>query len=472
MSQARRMAVRLLAGLAGFVALTLVVCLDQVDYQPYFKTDYYTNTVAQFRAVAKGTPIVTGELQAGFGRALLTPTLNVTADAPEQGRFRSLPLAGYGARKGRPATGVHDDVYVKAAALRVQQQTVVLISADALIIPREVAALAVARLGQELQLRREQIYLSATHTHASLGGWGEGWVGEAFAGGYQPGVRVWLADRMVAAAREALSDLRPAAMGQGGFAAPESIRNRTVGQHGRVDSEFAWVVVRQAGGRMGIIGSYGAHATVLSSRNMEFSADYPGAWQRHVEKATGGIAIFMAGGVGSHAPVAGADGFKGTELMGARLAEAVLARTEAAALTNRVALGLVGLDVALPPENVRLTDGLRLRPWLARQVLPVNRRTFMQGLRLQDTVWVSTPCDFSGELVLTLKNEFDRRGLRVEVTSFNGDYIGYVISSRYYHLDGYEPRLMSFFGPNVPEYLSDLIGRIVEVLGGPVGATF
>jgi hypothetical protein len=45
------------------------------------------------------------------------------------------------------------------------------------------------------------------------------------------------------------------------------------------------------------------------------------------------------------------------------------------------------------------------------------------------------------------------------LTSFNGDYIGYVIPGKYYHLDGYEPRLMSFYGPYVPDYLDELIRR-------------
>ena len=78
--------------------------------------------------------------------------------------------------------------------------------------------------------------------------------------------------------------------------------------------------------------------------------------------------------------------------------------------------------------------------------------------------WISTPCDFSGELALGIKDYARRNGLQAVVTSFNGDYIGYVIPSRYYHLDGYEPRLMSFFGPDTPEYLSDLIRRMLAPL--------
>jgi len=36
-------------------------------------------------------------------------------------------------------------------------------------------------------------------------------------------------------------------------------------------------------------------------------------------------------------------------------------------------------------------------------------------------------------------------------------YVGYVILPRYYHLDGYEPRLMSFYGSYVPDYFDELI---------------
>jgi hypothetical protein len=143
--------------------------------------------------------------------------------------------------------------------------------------------------------------------------------------------------------------------------------------------------------------------------------------------------------------------------MGQALARALLDKLPATALTNQVSFGLLGLEVALPPLNVRLSDGLRLRPWLAARLLPVTGQTYLQGLRLDDSLWFSTPCDFSGELALGVKDFLRPRGYHAVITSFNGDYIGYVILPRYYHMNGYEPRLMSFFGPNVPDYLTDLI---------------
>lgn len=147
--------------------------------------------------------------------------------------------------------------------------------------------------------------------------------------------------------------------------------------------------------------------------------------------------------------------------MGNRLAALLVERLPTVGLTNTVTFGIRGLGVSLPSVHARLTDQIRLRPWLAKHVLPVSDQTFLQAFRLGDTVWVSTPCDFSGEMALDLKAFARARGFDCVVTSFNGDYIGYVIPARYYHLSSYESRLMSFFGPTTADYLDDLIRRLV-----------
>ena len=461
MKKTLRILARLSLGLAALVVAALVLCLGAVDHRPYFRSPYYGATAARLRASLVTNTVVRGELAAGFGRARLTPTINAPADDPAKGEFRSLPLAGYGNRHGKPATGIHDDLYVKAVALRVGNRLGVMLGADALIIPPEVTAAAMRRIESELKLTREQIYLSATHTHCSLGGWGEGMVAEAFAGGFQPGARVWFADRIVTAIREAVDDLKPATFGTGHFAAPEFVRNRLVGELGNVDPDFSYVVLQQSGGKLGVLGSYSAHATVLSGDVMEFSADYPGWWQRTIETATGGTAVFLAGGVGSHGPQAGGKSFTGTEHMGQTLAQSLLAQLPKTPLTNMITFGMLGLELSLPPLNVRVTDDLRLRPWLAQRVMPVQPQTFLQAFRLNNMVWISTPCDFSGELALGVKDFLQvRGGCQAVITSFNGDYVGYVVRSRYYHMDGYEPRTMSFFGPNVPDYFDEFIRKM------------
>ncbi len=439
-------------------------CLDFVDYRPYFREQYYSETTARLKESIAAAQVVRGELAAGFGRAKLTPSVSSAQDNPNTGQFRELPLAGYGNRRGKPATGVHDDIYVKAAALKVGGRIGVMIGADALIIPPEVADLAAEQLRTEPGLTREQIYLSATHTHSSLGGWGEGMVAEAFAGGFHTGVREWFASRIVAAVREAIADLKPAQFGAGRFQAPKRVRNRVVGALGETDPEFSYIVLKQIGGRTGILGAYGAHATILSGDQMQFSADYPGYWQRAVEQQTGGEAIFLAGDVGSQSPAPSGSSFGGAEQMGQELAKTMLDRLADTVLTNSIAFGMLGLDIVLPPLGPRLSDGVRLRPWLAKELLPSKDHVFLQVFRLGDSYWVSTPCDFSGELALGIKDSFRVRGENVTITSFNGDYVGYVILPRYYHLDGYEPRTMSFYGPYVPEYFDELIRKMIQGL--------
>jgi hypothetical protein len=391
--------------------------------------------------------------------------VGASRDLPERGEFRALPLAGYGNRKGKPAEGVHDDVWVKAVAFAVGGQTGVVVCADALIVPREVTELAMARITPATGLRREQVYFAATHTHCSLGGWGEGPVGEAFAGPFQPAVRVWFAQQLAAATTQALQDLAPASLGHGSFAAPQFIRNRLVGDRGQVDPEFALLSVKRPDGKSAVLGSFGAHATVLGGGTMEFSAEYPGAWARAVEEATGGLALFAAGGVGSHSHKAPEGGFAGVEKLGRALAAESLARVTAIVVTNRVRFGVLGTTLELPEIQARVTDGVRLRPWLAAKLLPVGTRTVLQGFRFDDAVWLSTPCDFSGELALELKAEARARGQDLQVTSFNGDYVGYVIPAKYYHLGGYEPQTMSFFGPHLPDLFMATLRQLAEGLG-------
>ena len=452
-----RIAARILAGLLALGAVMGITCLDGVDTRPYFHESYYTQTKARLKALEENNRLVWGELAAGFGSAKLTPTVNASTDVPTQGRFRSLSLAGYGNRHGKPATGVHDDLFVKAIAFKVQDRVGIIVGADALIIPRDVEERAMRRLEQESGLRREQVYLSATHTHSSLGGWGEGTVAESFAGPYQPGAQIWFADCITAAIQSALKDLKPARFGHGSFNASRFIRNRLVGKLGNVDPEFTFCVLEQEGGKRAVMGVFGAHATILSADMMEFSADYPGAWQRAIEQATGGLAVFLAGGVGSHSPVPQTNGLAGVEQMGQDLAKIVLEHLSATSLTNSVSFGMIGVEVTMPPLNVRLSDGIRLRPWLAARLVPAKSNSFLQAFRIDNTIWVSTPCDFSGELALGIKDLVHSHGTSAVITSFNGDYVGYVIPARYYHLGGYEPRLMSFFGPNVPDYFDELI---------------
>jgi hypothetical protein len=49
------------------------------------------------------------------------------------------------------------------------------------------------------------------------------------------------------------------------------------------------------------------------------------------------------------------------------------------------------------------------------------------------------------------------------VTSFNGDYVGYVVPTKYYGMNTYETQVMAFFGPQLPDYFDTLLKGLVKV---------
>lgn len=471
-----RVGLRWMAGSLAVIAVLTALVLRPVDQAPHSQAAYAARTRERLTALAapgtgpekatRGDP-GTG-FRAGFGRARLTPRLGGAVDDPARGEFTALPLAGYGNRRGLPATGTHDDLWAKAVAFASSGRTGVMVSLDALIVPREVAASALDGIRERLGLDGDQVYFGATHTHCGPGGWGEGVVAEAFAGGFRPGVREWMARRLVEAATAAVADLQRAALGRTAFEAPDLVRNRLLGDTGRKDATFDLLVVRQTNtGRTGVIGSFAAHATVISGGFMEFSAEYPGAWQRGLESNGVAHALFLAGAVGSHGPKAPASGLSGAMQMGARLAERSSAVLSGVGLDPSPEVDLVTLPVDLPPLQPRVAGNVAVRPWLAARLLPVGSTTRVQAWRLGGALYLSTPCDYSGELALDLRAAARSAGLDAVVTSFNGDYLGYVVPSRYYAMSGYETRTMSFFGPQLPDYLDELLRSLIERSAAP-----
>lgn len=457
-------ALRMLGGTVGLCLVALVSILAPLEAPVPWATQSGRAPVQETLEAQRATPrIAAGPLRAGWARQRLTPTPGPSSEAGFA-RLPALPLAGFGARRGKPATGTLQDLWTKALALQVAEQRVVLIASDLLIVPREVAEAVVAELGSRPGLRRDQVYFTATHTHGSLGGWGEGWVAEQFGGPFEPEARHWMATRLTEVARRALASMAPASIGFDAFDAPEGIRNRLVGDAGAVDPEFAFMRVRREDGQEALWGSYGAHATVVGAGEMRFHGDYPGAWQETVESETGGLALFAAGAVGSQGPRAPGQGWEGARGLGRSLARKVLDRRLNCPMQSEVALGSAAVSLELPPLRVRLGDRWQLRPWAAERVLPVSGRTTLQGLRIGPWTWLSTPCDFSGELSLELKAKARSAGMRCAVTSFNGDYLGYVLPTRYQSLDSYESRTMCFYGPVLTDAFMETLGGLLEVL--------
>jgi len=448
------------------IAVFLLWAIKKVDYTPYFHTDYYKSTTQRLDSLGQHLENVRGQVKVGFGRRSITPKLNGNNDNYINGAFTQLPLSGYGGRNGAPATGIHDSLFVKAVAIKVQDKTIVLIGSDLLIMPPDVSALSDSLVAASIGLTRNNIFYSATHTHSSVGAWSAGTVGEMFSGTYNPVVVKWLARQVSSAIIVAVNDLQPGEIGAGNFHARDFVRNRLVGEDGTVNDDFLMIIASQNDGRKAILGSFDAHATTLGDWNMETSADYPGYWQRKLEKQGFDMAVFFAGSVGSHSYQSQGERFEKSRYIGEALADSVLKHSSEIVLKDTITLNSLTLKIDYPEFQVRISDGLRLNPTIASMLFPEVGHVFLQSIRLDNLVWTTTPSDFSGETALVYKNAMHQKGFRAMVTSFNGAYTGYIIPCRYYHLNEYESRLMNWFGPGYNPYINYMIGEMIKRVSG------
>jgi neutral ceramidase len=226
--------------LVTIIALVVVIyfaATGPVVNTPFYESGYFKKSLNEIDSLKKTSVSVNGAILAGFSKVSITPALGSSADNIEKGEFIQLPLAGFGARKGAPATGIHDSIFVKAAALKVENKLVVLVGADLLIMPPNITD-SVMKVLTKNGITREQVFFSATHTHSSVGAWGPGFTGKQFAGENNKNVEKWLVQQITKAVNSAVADLRPAEIAAGDFDAKTYTRNRLVDELGTTNNDF------------------------------------------------------------------------------------------------------------------------------------------------------------------------------------------------------------------------------------------
>lgn len=450
----------------GVIVLVLVsaffILTDPVDLTPFYETSYYKKGNELLEQLKKTTSADQDSLEAGFSKVSITPALNNSADDYKLGKFKTVPLAGFGARKGKGATGIHDSIFVKAVALKIGAKNIIMVGSDLLIMPPNIID-TVAILLKEKGIDREQVYFSASHTHSSIGAWGPGFLAEQFSGKENHNMQKWLAQQITKAVVDASENLKPAQIGYGIFKAGIWTRNRLIGDAGIKNEDFAYIYLERKDGKKAVIGSFSAHSTTMGAGNMEISADYPGYWQRKMEATSVNLAVFIAGSVGSQSPAAEGKGFEKPRVIGEALADSLNKYLPKTAMSKSLKLSPVSVKLPIPEFHIRISKNSGLSSLVSDKLMITPQNPYIQAFRLGQMVWISTPSDFSGEYAVQIKNNLLAKGFQSNVSSFNGSYLGYIIPGRYFFMDEYESQTMGWFGPNMGEYTMDVIRKISDL---------
>jgi neutral ceramidase len=459
MKRNRNIAIRIIS---GFIMI-LILSSCAVVKTSYAKTAYYQKTVDRLNSIKSETSSFNDSLYAGFSRISITPVLNNTLEKNGNDWRKKVPIAGFGQLKTKYATGIHDSVFVKAVALKVKEHTIVIISADLLIMPPNIIDSVTAVLEKE-GLQRSQLFFSATHTHSGVGGWGYGPLAKMMAGKENKNLEKWLTKQIKNSVLNAISDLRPAKLGSGSFNASQYTRNRLTGNPGEKNDEFDFLIIEQGGRKKAIIGSFSAHATTIGRKNSLISADYPGYWERKMEASGADMAMFCGGSMGSQSPVGQGSEFESAQFIGESLADSLSIHLKKVTLNEKVTISDLSLKIFLPEYHMRLTKKINLTSGLSNRLMPLPKNVYLQILRLNNLIWIFTPGDYSGESGLQIKNLLAEKRFQAFVTGYNGSYIGYIIPGKYFYLDYYESKSMGWFGPTLGEYFMDLLMRMSNAL--------
>tara|TARA_B100000378_G_scaffold42396_1_gene31649 strand:- start:228 stop:1553 length:1326 start_codon:yes stop_codon:yes gene_type:complete len=434
------------------IIFCLIATIAPVDKTPLSESRYYQLAQQKLDSLNSSYTLQDSKyFKAGWAKTNITPQY-------------PLPLAGYGARKGVFVSTVHDSVWARGFVFDNGFNKSAIITLDLLIIPPAVTK-ALRILLPEIGYSQDQIFLSATHTHCSVGGWADSWIGTQFAGEYQNEIVNDLAIAIITTIKKAETNLVSAKVGYARYDASPFTRNRLVGEKGSRDTWLRVVKIQQESGAVALITTFAAHATVLSHRQMNYSRDYPGALVDSLENITNvDFAAFCAGAVGSHSPVTkGGKSYNKIALLASNLKSLIGANVSSIPINKVQQSGTIRFDVPLRKPHIRVAANWRVRPWIFEKLTEVSP-AYISLLRIGNIAFIGTPCDFSGELTAAIDEKANALDLNVLVTSFNGGYIGYITKDEWYNLKEYETFVMNWFGPYNGAYFVNLIQRLLEVI--------
>ena len=438
---------RWLLGIIGALLVITISLFGTIDYTPLAEQPFYKKTMAELDTINPIHHKAKSKLKAGWSVINITPK-------------SAMPMAGYAPRNHFDR--VHDSVYVRILAIDNGNIQSYIISADLLLFPPALKNKVVEQLRQKKSKRF--LYFTATHAHSSLGSWNNSIVGNLILGNYNESWVDSLSNKIVSAIERTSTELKLSSISYFEASADEYVENRLDPEHGQVDGKIRGLKIVREDGSKGLLTSYSAHPTNISHLSLTLSGDYPNALVKKAEEKDIDFAMFAAGMVGSHR-VRGISEteFEMCDTLASRLFRKVQ-HSEYVSLKDSIEISTATFPIEYGPSQLHVLQKFKVRDWAFRWLFtPLKGK--ITYLKIGKLVMLGTPCDFSGEI-------FERDGLgkiaedhneKLFITSFNGDYVGYITYDEHYgRSEQEEVMAMNWVGPYYGEYYSLVIKKILE----------
>ncbi len=261
----------------------------------------------------------------------------------------------------------------------------------------------------------------------------------------------------------AAAQLKPSSINYFEADANEYVENRLDPEHGQVDGMIRGLKISRDDGSKGLMISYSAHPTNISHLSRALSGDYPSSIVRKAERKDFDFAMFASSTIGSHR----VKGIPDTEFaMCDSLAEKLYKKVSSAQMIpikdSTISTSVVQIDYG--PSQLHLLQNYKVRDWVF-QWLFRKLHGDIRYLKIGNIILLGTPCDFSGEIYTRdgLEKITTHQNEKLFITSFNGDYVGYITYDDYYgHSEQEEVMAMNWVGPHYGSYYSQIVKKIIE----------
>lgn len=224
--------------------------------------------------------------RAGFGQQNITPA-------------RPMPMWGYGARHDALSSGVRDPLFAKAVVIEAGTTRLAIVALD---LGRAPAGDSMQRIRESIKAdyNIEHILVCGSHTHhgpvielRDREGQGKGKFDDAVE--YASNLEA----KIVQAVGTAVESLKDAKIAWGASNVAMNRNRHSKLEPKPIDSELGVIRLDTLDNQpLAILVNYAAHATMLDSKDLRYSADWPGQMTQAAEKLCGAPCLFLQGAAG------------------------------------------------------------------------------------------------------------------------------------------------------------------------------
>jgi hypothetical protein len=173
------------------------------------------------------------------------------------------------------------------------------------------------------------------------------------------------------------------------------------------------------------------------------------------------FALFASGTMGSHRPMAPGNDIQSVKQYAYSLDTVLRSDQSEVKTVSGTMLKIGTLPLALRSPHYRISDNLRLRPWVFNWIFGDNPAHF-DVVQLGNILLISSSGELSGVFYENWENLAEQNGFNLMVTTFNGGYVGYITPDEYYHKKLYEVTDMNLYGPYNGAYFNEVMEGLID----------